>query len=281
MCRLVRNNAVSTLIAFDLEHIDHCALHTPDTPTLVPNPLSRISSDQDMSVPRSALPTSLVWIPTDQNLPGVNPLAWNPSNQSLSGCTLDYVDTQDLRMQDFSSLTQEKLMSNDYEITSPATQSDRLSASLLFFLALLTQSLIDHLPECVGSPLLHAQIVTSLHPWISLMQSLWDTPNAVKTFLIVRCDTQHRSPLIGDRNDDLFVFHIVSICRQIRDLNATTTHNTTSLPSMDTQDLSIVGSPMIDSAFLRCSCRCDPFSHLQRMVQVKENLAEDLAKHIC
>jgi hypothetical protein len=180
MCQLVRNNMEGALIAFDLEHIDHCTLHIPDTPMLVPNPLSRISSDQDKSVPTSMLRTSLVWNSTDQNLSGVNPLAWNPSNQNLSGYILDYIDTRDLRMQEFSSLTQEKLMSNDYEIT-PAIQSDRLSTFLLFFLALLIQSLIDHLPENVGSPLLHAQVVTSLHPWTSLIQSLWDSPNAVKT----------------------------------------------------------------------------------------------------
>jgi hypothetical protein len=137
---------------------------------------------------------------------------------------------------------------------------------LLFFLALLIQNLIDHLPEYIGSPPLHAQIITSLHPWISSIQSLWDSPNAAKTFLIVRYDVQRRSPLIGDRNDDLLVFHIVSICRRIRDLSVTTTRNATLRPLMDTQDLSIIGSPMNDSTFVRCSHRYDPLSCLQRMI---------------
>jgi hypothetical protein len=102
----------------------------------------------------------------------------------------------------------------------------------LFFLTLLTQSLIDNPPEHVGSPSpsLHTKVVASLHPWISLMQSLWDSPNEGKTFLVTIYGVQRRSPLIGamtDGNNDPFIFHIVSICQQIRDLNAAMTRNAT------------------------------------------------------
>jgi hypothetical protein len=135
--------------------------------------------------------------------------------------------------------------------------------SLLFLLTLLVQSLIDHLPEHVGSQILHTQVIASPSPWTLLIQSLSESPNDVKTFFMVRYGQRLHSPLINA----MIIIDNDTNCRLIHDLYVTTICDmpTIPFPYVDTRDLSTIRSPMIDNSFLWWS-RNDLFSHLRRAV---------------